>query len=248
MAVRVPNDLSIGLPSAGFDASPYASQIERLVRQTYGLAQGGVHEWTDALSVEVPARHRAIIEMRWVTTWDHNRVQVLGDGAILAEVPVGVLLSAEAQLLHTRLEPCALPGAGQATPEPTGAPPVASPTEAPGASASIALVRQYIEYLDSRQYAKAYELLHPGYRAAHPKETWQRGYAAVTDLDIRAIEAVALDAGTDEVRVGLTLTALVEGKPSYSDWTAVYRVELTPGYLPYGRSIRDIRMRTLGVG
>jgi hypothetical protein len=245
--VHMASSLVLDLGAAELDA--HAADIEGMVRHAYGIDRENGHNVTDTTSIQVEGGHRATAPLRWNAIWDRNSVEVVRDGAVVAELPVRALLGVRLEALESQVEPCTPSPEGVAAPtvKPDVAPP-AEPAALPGSAEAIALVRDYVRALAKNRMEDAYAFLHPTYQERHPYESWALGYAPISDIEIRAIEATRIDAHTDEVVAGLTLTREVGGRLSYADWTATYRVIVTRGHPPYQRTIVDIRMRPMGVG
>ncbi len=248
--VHMASSLVMDLGAAELDA--HAADIEGMVRHAYGIDQENGHNVTDTTPIQVDGGHRATVQLRWNAIWDRNSVEVMRDGAVVAELPVRALMEVRLEALESQVEPCApaLEGvpAPTATADVSPPPEEPEPAELPGSDEAIALVRDYVRALAEDRMEDAYAFLHPTYQERYPYEGWTLGYAPMTDIEIRAIESTRIDAHTDEVVVGLTLTTEVGGRVSYTDWTATYRVIVTRGHPPYQRTIVDIRMRPMGVG
>jgi hypothetical protein len=248
--VHMASSLLLDLGAAELDA--HAADIERMVRNAYGIDHENGHQVTDTTSIQVEGRHQATVQLRWNAIWDRNSVEVVRDGAVVAELPVRALMEVDLEALESEMEPCA--PALELLPAPTATPDAAQPLEEseqealPGSDEAIALVRDYVRALAEGRLEDAYAFLHPTYQERYPYERWSLGYAPITDIEIRAIESMRINAQTDEVVAGLTLTKEVGGRPSYTDWKATYRVIVTRGHPPYQRTIVDIRMRPMGVG
>ena len=243
---------SVVLDMGAAELDAHAADIEGMVRDAYGIDRENGHQVTDTTSIQVEGRHQATVQLRWNAIWDRNSVEVVRDGAVVVELPVRVLMAVDLEALESQMEPCA--PSLEALPAPTATPDAAQPLEEseqealPGSDEAIALVRDYVRALAEDRMENAYAFLHPTYQQRYPYEGWALGYAPITDIEIRAIEATRIDAHTDEVVAGLTLTTEVGGRVSYADWTATYRVIVTRGHPPYQRTILDIRMRPMGVG
>jgi hypothetical protein len=245
----VASSLTLDPPPDDLDA--HTADIERMVRDAYGIDQENGYDVTVLLPIEVAGDHRATVQLRWNTTWDENIVEVVRDETVVAELPVRVLMEASLEELESHTEPC--PPSPEEPPTPTATPEAAveeepEPETLPESDEAIALVRDYVSALSEGRLEEAYALLHPTYQASHPYERWSLGYASVTEIEIRTIESALIDDDTDEVVAELALTREIGNRISHTDWTATYRVVATPGDSPYQRAIIDVRMRPLGVG
>ncbi|MBC7236940.1 MAG: hypothetical protein H5T69_13955 [Chloroflexi bacterium] len=265
-SVEVSSFLHIELPGALPEPAPQEEGIKAFIHHTYALPDSVSAPPIDRVAVPIPGGSRAVVHMAWHYAWDRNTVEIAQDGAVLAELPVRALIEASLEVTDVTIEPCAT---GSPQPQTSSTPEIVEnlgtsvelqatvaltsesevgPTVLPGSDEAIALVRGYLQAIQEGRFRDAYALLHPRYQTAHPFEIWRQGYAPVTGLEIRIIEAIRIDRYTEEVRVGLTLTTQKQGQTLYSDWSATYRVVVARGVPPFQRAISDIRMRALGVG
>jgi len=134
-----------------------------------------------------------------------------------------------------------------ASPTPTEtAEPSATPDASlsgPGSEEAIALVRDYIQFLQARQWREAYNLLDESYQRRMSYESFARGYEGVSGIELYGIESTWIDEQRESVRA-LMVIRTVAGS---GDWMGTYEVIRAPGKLPYERRISSASLRRLPV-
>jgi len=253
----------LDLSKAPEEISPQESEMVDFVRRAYGFDSAQRSGVKGVIPLKAPPHTKVKYTLRWLEVWDQNVLELVSNREVKAAIPVKVLYDATLTVVKKEEEPC-LRGtepsrvnvpvvAGKRTA--TLPAPTLTATESltvslpaiiiPGSDEAIALVRDYLQALQERDFKRAYALLHPAYQARVPFDRYVEGYAPVLDWEIRGIEATKVDKYRELVDVGLTLGIERQGKVVYTDWIATYEVVVTRGKPPYHRSIGSVRMRPL---
>ena len=245
------------------DLSPYRAEMEASVRQAYGLSDIPVRNVADTLTLQIPSHSRAQFSIRWDELWDSNTLDVLQGEQVIASVPVRVLSSAKLVTVTSQIEACL--SAANGTPSTVGVPLVVGEektpapdapraketliapelTGEPGSDESMALVRDYLQALNTGDTRSAYDMLHKTYQERLKYQDFAQSYSRVVGIEIHTMETTKVDRYHEIVRVGMTIATEAQGQTTYTDYFGTYDIVVTRGKPPYQRTISNASLHPL---
>ncbi len=111
----------------------------------------------------------------------------------------------------------------------------------PGSEEAIALVRDYIQFLQARQWRDAYNLLDDTYQRRMSYNSFVKGYEGVVEIELYGLECTWVDEQRESVRAIMNIRTVA----GPGDWMGTYEVVQAPGKLPYERRISSIWLARL---
>ncbi len=231
-------DLTLDTEALPADLAPLRGVMAAIVRETYRLAGAYPPTIEEGITLHAPAGARQEHRLTWAETWDGNVLEVLHDGALVAEVPVQVLTGATLEDEVREAVACeAGPLEGEDTVplilalgrplETPSAPEVSGgPCEPPLAiTAGQQQVARYVELLQMKDYAGAYALLAESYRLRLPFRQYAAGYAPVGGLALCTLDTPGgVGADREVVYATLRLTLQVGAATEEQLWVGRYEV------------------------
>lgn len=235
-----PGDLLLESDGVDETLAPWRGVMAAAAREAYRLADAYPPTLAETVALEAPAGMTQVYRLAWEETWEENVVEVVEDGATVAEVPLRILISAALGAEPAGTIACDARLSQEADRATvileTSRPLETTPPPTPGASAGACepplavsaaqqRVERYVALLQARDYAGAFGMLDESYRLRVPLPQYEAGYRPVQEIALCSLETVGeIGAAREMVHATLRLTLDVGGGPEQSVWVARYEV------------------------
>ncbi len=227
-------DVALEESALGVDLAPLRGVMAAAAREAYQRAGAYPPTLAESVELQAPAGAQQTYSLVWEEIWDRNTLEVLQGDALVAEVPVRILLSAELRAEAQEATACAvIPSEGEhgrvALTLETGRPlelAQALECELPLAMTTAQQrVSRYVDLLYDGDLQGAYAVLSEGYQLRVPYPRYEAGYAPVREIGLCAIETLGeIGAAQETISATLRLVLDVGGVAEEQFWVAHYEV------------------------